>query len=155
VQYPQRKPIRLPLERYSDPGSIWHVSIVTAQRLPVFERSALAADVISSLKTTCINGKARLLVYCLMPDHLHAVIQVEEADLISILRNFKSFTTRTWWSHGGSGALWQRSAYDRGHREHGSMDSLLAYVFDNPESDPSPGVLIDRGLLGGELIDEQ
>jgi REP element-mobilizing transposase RayT len=128
MSIPERKSIRLPLERYADTGSIWHLTMATDRRRPIFENDTLSNELIESLKTACTKGGADLLIYCAMDDHLHAVVQVLEADLISILRNYKSFSTRTWWKHGGAGALWQRSAYDRGIRGEVYLDRVLAYV---------------------------
>jgi len=150
-QYRRRK-IRLPLDRYGEPGSIWHVTMTTLGRQRVLADQDFALDVIESLKFTCAKAKATLLVYCAMPDHLHALILIEERDLTSIVHDVKSYTTRLWWKRGGSEKIWQRSAYDRGIRSSEHLDDLIRYVFDNPaELDEIEGWL-ESGLLGGSLI---
>ena len=150
-----RQRIRLPLERYADQGSTWHVSMVSLGRRLVLTKPSLGADLIACLRTTCTNGSARLLVYCLMPNHLHALIQIEEDDLIAIVRNFKSFSTKLWWKHGGEGKLWQRSAYDRGVRIPERMDDLLKYIFENPLEVNEIESWIERGWLGGTLLEAE
>jgi putative transposase len=149
-----RQRIRLPLERYADHGTIWHVTISTIGRQPRLVQDLLASALVNCLKTACANADAQLLIYCLMPDHLHALIQVTETDLVSIIRNYKSFSTRLWWQHGGSGKLWQRSAYDRGVRQPEHLDDLLRYLFNNPADEADIQDWIKRGLLGGCLIEE-
>ena len=119
--------------------------------MPVF----LAADaLITSLRTACGNASANLLVYCLMPDHLHALIQIEEADLISILRNYKTYSTKLWWQHGGEGKFWQRSAYDRGIRIPERIDDLLKYLFETPLHAGAIEDWLERGWLGGNLFED-
>jgi putative transposase len=149
-----RRNIRLPLERYVDKGTVWHVTMTALERQNVLSDHALATDIVQSLRITCANADASLLLYCAMPDHLHALIQIGETDLISIIRNFKSFTTRLWWKHGGAGQVWQRSAYDRGVRVPEYMDDLIAYVFNNPVEADEIERMIERSLLGGMLIEE-
>jgi len=149
-----RQRIRLPLERYADHGSIWHVTIASRDRRAVLTAPALAADLIACLRTACAHATAPLLLYCLMPNHLHALIQIEETDLLTILRNYKSFSTKRWWTHGGSVALWQRSAYDRGVRIPERMDDLLNYLFENPLEIGEIERWLEQGWLGGTLLDE-
>ena len=150
----RRRRIRLSLDRYADQGTVWHVTMTSLGRQATLTEPALAAALVTSLKTACANARAPLLVYCLMPDHLHALIQIEEVDLISIIRNYKSFSTRIWWQHGGVGKLWQRSAYDRGIRQPEYMDDLIGYLFQNPEDAGEIEDWLERGLLGGTLFDE-
>jgi REP element-mobilizing transposase RayT len=150
----RRQRIRLSLERYADQGTIWHVTITTVGRRTTLTKPALTAALTGSLRTACSNADASLLLYCLMPEHLHALIEIEEVDLISIIRNYKSFSTRIWWQHGGAGKLWQRSAYDRGIRQPEYMDDLIGYVFQNPADAGEIEDWLERGLLGGSLIDE-
>jgi putative transposase len=149
----RRQQIRLPLDRYGDPGSMWHVTMTVGERRATFASREFALGVVSSLKRSCENARAPLLMYCVMPDHLHALIQIEETDLITIIHNFKSFTTRLWWKHGGSGKLWQRSAYDRGIRQREYVDELVSYLFKNPIEIDLIEEWIESGLLGGELIE--
>jgi len=151
-QYHRRR-IRLPLERYADAGTVWHVTMTALNRQSVLAKPAFSTALVDSLNTACANAHASLLAYCLMPDHLHALIQIEEMDLIAIIRNYKTFSTKLWWQHGGAGKLWQRSAYDRGIRQPEYMDELLAYLFQNPVDEVEIEDWLDRGLLGGSLFD--
>ncbi|MCX6376634.1 MAG: hypothetical protein NTU88_11475 [Armatimonadetes bacterium] len=85
--------------------------------------------------------------YCLMPDHLHFIarLQTEEPRVVDAgargtvadgmlehIRQFKRYTTRIWWRHGGEGALWQRSSYDHVFRYSESIDAAVSYVLMNP-----------------------
>ncbi len=61
----------------------------------------MAREVIESLRSQFSRCDANLLIYCLMPDHLHAGIAIGQIDLITILRGFKSFPTILWRQRSG------------------------------------------------------
>jgi REP element-mobilizing transposase RayT len=111
---PARAPIRLPRAAYREPGSAWLVTISTFDRQPSFVDpmfgGAVAAVLIEVTETSGVLAD----IYCLMPDHLHAVMQVTTGDLVSTIQAFKSISTRLWFDWGGAGKLWQRSFHDRG-----------------------------------------
>lgn len=67
-----------------------------------------------------------------MPDHVHLIIEIAVGDVITIMRDIKTRTTRLWWEHGGEGALWQKSFHDRGLRGAKAFDEAVAYVIANP-----------------------
>ena len=74
-----------------------------------------------------------LLAYCLMPDHMHLLVQPEDGvDVVAFVRRVKSRTTRIYWSEGEAGRLWQRGFYD--HVLRGDEDVLhtARYVLANP-----------------------
>jgi putative transposase len=76
----------------------------------------------------------RLYVYCLMPDHLHVLVSPAEsaANVSVFLDRFKSYTTNCYWKLGGTGRLWQPSARDRLKRPSESLQTLVAYIANNP-----------------------
>jgi putative transposase len=90
------KRLRLDLENYAAPGTVWHVTTPTIDRKPNFRDPTIAQAVVDSLQFQCRRCGADLLLYCLMPNHLHAVITVGDADLVTILHGVKSYTTTLW-----------------------------------------------------------
>jgi putative transposase len=149
-----RKKIRLDPNRYSDPGSVWHVSTTTLHRKPVFTDPEMATVVIDALRFQCSKARADLLLYCVMPDHVHLVVTITEIDLISILRDIKSWTTHVWMKRTGQKQLWQESFHDHGVRRSERMDDLMAYIVANPVH---AGLVADWRAypwLGGTLIDD-
>ena len=149
-----RTKIRLDPERYGDPGSVWHVSTTTLHRKPVLTDPEMAAVVVDAFRFQCAKAKADLLLYCIMPDHVQIVVTITDIDLISILRDVKSWTTHVWTKRTGQKHLWQESFHDHGVRRSERMDDLVAYVVANP---------VDAGLvadwraypwLGGTLLDD-
>jgi len=121
---PHRRRIRLPADAYLASGSVWLVTIGVAERELVFVDQDLAQDVVVLLRERCAVMGAALYAYCLMPDHLHLLLQVVDGSLVDVVRDFKSRSTRVWWRHNGTGPLWQRSFHDRSVRT--SRDCELA-----------------------------
>lgn len=143
---------RLSADDYAVPGTVWHFTVVTRERQPLLVTSQTNQMVVDALEFQCDKVQSDLLVWCLMPDHLHAVIAIAEGDLIGMLRDFKSWTTRQWQRQSGQPRLWDRSFYDHGIRKTENMDHLVRYVTENP---------VRRGLVadwwsypwtGGSLV---
>lgn len=127
-----RARIRLPHAAYSMPGSAWLVTIGTAGRASVFANEDIARAMAALMEERCVLGGVALDAYCLMPDHGHLLIQVTTGNLVDVIRDIKSRSTRLWWRHGGRGALWQRSFHDRGLRTPHDYDLAFTYVLENP-----------------------
>jgi REP element-mobilizing transposase RayT len=151
---PQRKRIRLDLATYGASGTVWHVSTSTANRIPAFLDPDMAAIVIESLEFQCAKAKADLLLYCVMPDHVHLVVTIGERDLISILHDFKSYTGHVWKRRTGKTPLWQESFHDHGVRRSEKMDELVKYVVENPQRAGLVNDWTRYPWIGGTLIDE-
>ena len=77
----------------------------------------------------------RLLAWCLMPNHVHVVIDMLDGanSLGSIVRSWKSFTARRA-NHrlGRSGSFWHPDYFDRYMRNEGQLNRTIEYVEQNP-----------------------
>jgi REP element-mobilizing transposase RayT len=76
----------------------------------------------------------RLLAWCVMPNHVHALIETREGfPLADVLHSWKSFT-----SHKANGLLqrpgefWQREYLDRYVRNAEHYEKVVAYIEENP-----------------------
>jgi REP element-mobilizing transposase RayT len=150
---PARKRIRLAPEAYAVPGSVWHATATVLGRRPVLRASAMAEAVIDALQFQCRKGQADLLLFCVMPDHVHAVVAIGTTDLIAIMRDVKSWTTRLWTQRTGEKHLWQTSFHDHGVRQSENMDELITYVVENPQH---AGLVVDwqdYPWIGGSLLE--
>ena len=98
------------------------------------------------------GGLYYLLTYCIMPNHVHALLQPtadltppenaaehDEEDTIpggpltAIMRSLKSYTGREANKLlGRSGQFWQRESYDHWVRDGGELQRLIEYVVWNP-----------------------
>jgi REP element-mobilizing transposase RayT len=77
----------------------------------------------------------RLIVWCLMPNHVHVVFRLLPGqELSNLLRSWKSYTARTANRIlGRTGDFWQREYYDRLIRDGNELDRAMQYVMQNPE----------------------
>jgi putative transposase len=149
-----RKRLRLDPDNYAASGSVWHITTPTIDRQPIFGDPAIAQAVVDSLQFQCRRCGADLLLYCLMPDHLHAVITVGDVDLVTILHGIKSYTTTIWRRQSGQQRLWQETFFDHGVRRSERMDGLVRYVTENPQR---AGLVADWRAypwLGGILLED-
>ena len=99
----------------------------------LFNDDALARLVADALKH--FDGiRYELLAWCVMPNHVHAVLKPAEGQqLEKILHSWKSFT-----AHeinrllGESGTVWQKESYDHLVRDGEDLRNQLDYVVRNP-----------------------
>ena len=76
----------------------------------------------------------RLLAWCVMPNHVHALIETKEGyPLAEVLHSWKSFTGSQANTHlGRRGDFWQREYLDRFVRNAGHYEAVVAYIEENP-----------------------
>jgi REP element-mobilizing transposase RayT len=76
----------------------------------------------------------RLLAWCIMPNHVHVVVEPIEGNPIGpIIRSWKSFSaSQANLILGRSGAFWHRDYFDRFIRDEGHLVRTIEYVENNP-----------------------
>ncbi|MCU0293704.1 MAG: transposase, partial [Thermoanaerobaculaceae bacterium] len=90
---------------------------------------ALDAD----LGTQSLDGHARVLVACFMPDHVHLLLQLDGQGrpLSEYVRTLKrAWTIRL--AHPGEAPFWQRTFYDHWMRHDETLE-YARYIVANPE----------------------
>lgn len=110
-----------------------HLTICAADGQPFADRE-LATQTCTALERTCASLEYRLYAYCLMPDHMHALVSPADSEtpVATLLRRFKSFTTRAFQKRSGLPRLWQLSARDRLARPAEDPVVLATYIANNP-----------------------
>jgi REP element-mobilizing transposase RayT len=85
------------------------------------------------------GARYELIVYCIMPNHVHVVIRPLLKDgeqyysLAQIMHTMKGYTAgRANRLLGRTGAFWQHESYDHVVRDAGELDRIVAYVVNNP-----------------------
>ncbi len=143
-----RRPHRLPAEAYAQSECIYYFTLCARQHGDLFLHGGLARSVVSSLLWRRERHRWKLYAYCLMPDHLHFLLQLTgddsrlldggsrglvPASVLDQIGDFKKYTTtQVWWKLGGEGRLWQKSSYDRIIRWGDSIDDAARYTLENP-----------------------
>ncbi|MGV3721019.1 MAG: REP-associated tyrosine transposase [Actinomycetota bacterium] len=144
---PSRREHHLPRPAYSDPSAVFHLTKCARHHQRPFADPGLAGEIIEAIRFRQREGIWRVYAFCLMPDHLHLVIQLvappeateTHLDLHEVLGRFSSFTTRAAWRRGIRGKLWQHDQYDRLLRSNREFTTTCQYVLDNP---------VRKGLAG-------
>jgi len=147
---PERKNIRLPNYDYSQNGA-YFITICTYNRKKIF--GAVGADSISArtvaevfeeVVSTYANVSSPK--YVVMPDHFHALIVIERADMESaptlseIVQAFKRYSTvrisdlvRKGLVQPYEKKVWQRSYYDHVIRNQQDFNEIWEYIEQNPQ----------------------
>jgi REP element-mobilizing transposase RayT len=130
TRFPIRRTIRLPQQAYRE-GNVFLVTIGTSARFPWFrQHTALAERAVAMLIETADVRKTQLYAWCVMPDHVHLLLQ--DADLTDFVRIFKGRLTPVARQFQPERPLWQRSFHDHGLRREESVDRVAQYIFENP-----------------------
>ena len=145
---PQRNKHRLPIEQYALGDCEYFFTICARHQGTPFTDPLLARSIIDALLWRREHHSWFLFCYCLMPDHLHLILKLTNAEIrwinagargrcpegvLDHIGRFKRYTTtQIWQRHGGNGALWQTSSYDRVIRYYNSIDDAVSYVLHNP-----------------------
>ena len=92
------------------------------------------AEVVAATLRLFDEKRYRLFAWCIMPNHLHAVVRVFPTYKLSeVLHSWKSYTAkeadRILRAHG---TFWQREYYDRLLRDEAEFDRAVKYVVENP-----------------------
>ena len=129
--YGKQRSLRLPGYDYRE-SRVYHITWGTHHRQKLLESTDLAAEVIRILEAEAIHTYSDLYAFCVMPDHVHILLQPHASDLIQYAQAVKGKTTRAYWKLGGTRKLWQRGFYDHILRSEESLASVARYIFANP-----------------------
>ena len=118
------------------------VTFCTANRRRLL-RGALADRVQEHLVALAKRGPFRLWAWCIMPDHIHAVVAPpgDGAGVSDFVRLVKGRATASARKLGFPGRLWQRGFHDRVLRPSEKPEVMAAYIVGNPTR---------KGLIGEE-----
>jgi REP-associated tyrosine transposase len=126
--------IRLQPEKYRG-RLISFVTICGENRSTVFCDIAAGRDVIEELARCAIKKHFVLHAFCLMPDHLHALVEGmrDDSDLIAFISLFKQSTG---FAHKRrcKEKLWQTRFYDHILRKAEAATDVALYIWWNPGS---------------------
>lgn len=115
--------------RFSEPGRPYLVTTVTRGREPVFADWSLGRLVVRELRASPVET----LAWVLMPDHLHWLLVLGEADLSEVVGAMKSRSAiAVNLARGREGALWQKGYHDHAVRREEDLRALARYVVANP-----------------------
>jgi REP element-mobilizing transposase RayT len=127
---PKRKSIRLAEQVYSV-YKVFSITIGVSDRYPWFELyPGLADTAMRLLIDLASERRTALYAWCVMPDHVHLLLQ--DRDLVEFIRLFKGKMTPQSRALEPTRALWQESFYDRCMRTEESLTTVAVYIWRNP-----------------------
>lgn len=120
--------------RHSEPGRIYLVTTLTHGRQPLFVDFQLARLVISQLRESDGLGRCKTLAYVLMPDHLHWLLQLEDAELSELVGTIKANAARLINEVCGAQGMkrWQDGFFDHALRMEEDLAASARYIVANP-----------------------
>ena len=114
----------------------YHYSLcfITNARCRVFEAPPLANAAIEQIRKTCGLEMFVLLAYCVMPDHIHLILQglAETSDLRRCVKLTKQRIEYVARKEFGVHRLWQHGYYERVLRSRHAVEDAVRYVLENP-----------------------
>ena len=105
----------------------------TYDRRPAFTDPSLCAPVTAQLLQSAAKHGFAVFAYCLMPDHVHVLVEAERADAdfvkwAHLWRQLSGF-----WERQRTGRyLWQEGYWDHTLRDDESLLAIAAYIVLNP-----------------------
>lgn len=132
--------VRLSAAWYLAPGALYSVTCCCRDRVPYLQYCSLAQKVFETWKEAVPFYHYFLWGLCLMPDHLHALVQCmqSERSLGEVVGAAKSMSLTS--SKGLAPLKWQEKFYDRVLREGEDPMVQLLYLVNNP---------VRKGLVKG------
>lgn len=113
--------------RWSATGQIYHITICTRQREPVFRDFQNARRLIGILRGEEDRRVASTLAFVIMPDHLHWLMQLEQGELSVVVGRVKSLTARLI-----GRPVWQQGFHDHALRREDDIRDIARYIVANP-----------------------
>lgn len=119
--------------RYSQPGGIYFVTIVTHQRIPWFQVFDFAVIMCRCLARPAGLGDAVNLCWVVMPDHVHLLLQLGGMPLDRIVQRLKSQSARQLNREiGRRSRFWQPAYFDHALRDEENVRGVARYIVANP-----------------------
>ena len=114
--------------RFSQAGQIYLVTMVTADRSPIFAEFLVARRAVLALHAASVVRMTETLAFVVMPDHVHWLVQLQDGgNLGESVRRFKAIVTRVI-----GRPVWQRGFHDHALRADEDLSSAARYVIANP-----------------------
>lgn len=119
--------------RFSQPNGIYLVTMATEQRIPWFQDFDFARIMSRCLQSRNCLLDATNLCWVVMPDHVHLLVELDQADLTEIVRRLKARSAlRLNREIGRKGRFWSPSFHDHGLRREEDLKCVARYIVANP-----------------------
>ncbi len=119
--------------RISLPHHIYFVTTVVHGRVPEFADLLAARVVVRELRRLHETGTVISMAWVLMPDHLHWLFQLNDANLSAVIKALKGRTAKAVNQvKQRRSPLWQKAFYDHALRRDEDVREIARYIVANP-----------------------
>ena len=128
----RKRPPRIPGFDYTG-LHVYFLTICAEHRSPIFRDTLIATAVCTHLLHIARAYRFAVIAYCLMPDHMHALVEAlsDDSALLKFVTMFKQRTAFEYRRATGK-RLWQEGYYDRVVRDDEPVLGIAAYILHNP-----------------------
>ena len=122
------------IKRQFEEGYPFFITTVTYKKLPIFVSKKNCQILLIALEFFKLTLDYKIFAYCLMPDHLHLIIQATgKYDPSYIMKMIKgNFARKYNKMHSKQGEVWQAGFYDTGLRNINMLLQKIEYIHNNP-----------------------
>jgi putative transposase len=126
------RPQRIPGFDYLGPYR-YFVTFCTFDRRETLREAAVASLVLEQLRRTSRSAAFAVLAHCLMPDHVHLLVEGTSAtaDVRRFIKRLKQSSGQAY-SHRAKQPLWQEGYHDRVLRSSDDARAIARYIIWNP-----------------------
>ena len=122
------------IKRCFEEGYAYFITTATHKRERIFANQKTCKILLVALEFFKLTLDYKIYAYCLMPNHLHIILQTMGKHNPSyIMRMIKgNFSRKFNMMHSRQGKVWQEGFYDTGLRNIAMMLQKIEYIHDNP-----------------------
>jgi len=113
--------------RVSQVGRIYHLTLVTQNRAPLFGNLQAGRKLVRELMRLQADGITETICYVIMPDHLHWLMELHAGSLAEAVKLLKGRT-----AHALGRATWQTNYHDHAIRQDEDLRKVARYIVANP-----------------------
>ncbi|MBL6963780.1 MAG: transposase [Bacteroidetes bacterium] len=91
------------------------------------------ADIVKTSIHFLDKKEYNLICYCIMPNHVHLIIEKCKKELYRILQSIKAYTAREAnKALARTGKFWQSESYDHVIKDDNELENAMVYILNNP-----------------------
>lgn len=123
------------IRRYYEPGAIYSITCNTYSRRPIFKSKKAASFLMNILGYYKVVLNFRLYCYCIMPEHIHLMIQpnLVKYNISQVMKHIKGSFARNYNNLiRKNGHVWQDRFFDTALRTNEDVITRINYILQNP-----------------------
>lgn len=133
---PKRKQIHLANFDYTDTNVVYFLTICTYKKMTYFKDPEMAQFIEKEIDyRSRVSGEVTIFAYCIMPDHVHLLLKLNEGygkSLPNWVAAFKKYNARILSMMSNIKPLWQANYYEHVVRKDESLKNIAEYIVNNP-----------------------